>query len=97
VAARLRSEAPETGAESRDEIERLIEAVRALPEERQQLLILKFVDQLSNQEIGVIMNRSEGAIKSLYHRTLLALREQLGSVAEQAQAQAEKPRKEKRR
>jgi RNA polymerase sigma-70 factor (ECF subfamily) len=97
VAARLRSEAPETSAESRDEIERLIEAVRALPEERQQLLILKFVDQLSNQEIGVIMNRSEGAIKSLYHRTLLALREQLGSATEHAQAQAEKPRRDKRR
>lgn len=71
--------------------------MRALPEERQQLLILKFVDQLSNQEIGAIMDRSEGAIKSLYHRTLLALREMLGSVEEQTQAQAEKPRKEKRR
>jgi RNA polymerase sigma-70 factor (ECF subfamily) len=43
-------------------------------------LILKFVDRLSNAEIGDIMGRSEGAIKSLYHRTLLALREELTHV-----------------
>jgi len=35
---------------------------------------LKFVERLSNAEIGAIMNRTEGAIKSLYHRTLLSLR-----------------------
>ena len=37
-------------------------------------LILKFVERLSNAEIGEIMDRTEGAIKSLYHRTLLSLR-----------------------
>lgn len=77
VATRLRSEAPEAAAESQNEQQRLVEAIRTLPEDRQQLLLLKFVDRLSNQEIGEIMNRSEGAIKSLYHRTLLALREAL--------------------
>jgi DNA-directed RNA polymerase specialized sigma24 family protein len=29
---------------------------------------------MSNKEIGLIMGRSEGAIKSLYHRTLKELR-----------------------
>ncbi len=53
---------------------RLIDAIRLLPEERQQLVVLKFVQQLQNAEIGQIMNRSEGAIKSLYHRTLAQLR-----------------------
>jgi RNA polymerase sigma-70 factor (ECF subfamily) len=51
--------------------------IRSLPPERQQLLILKFVDHLSNAEIGSIMRRSEGAVKSLYHRTLLHLRDQI--------------------
>ena len=37
--------------------------------------MLKFTDGLSNAEIGQIMGRSEGAIKSLYHRTLLALQD----------------------
>jgi RNA polymerase sigma-70 factor (ECF subfamily) len=73
----LRSEAPEALAESREERERLLAAIRTLPEDRQQLLVLKFVERLSNAEIGAILNRSEGAVKSLYHRTLLALREAL--------------------
>jgi len=77
VAAGLKAEAPEATTEAQDEQNRLVEAIRQLPDERQQLLILKFVDRLSNQEIGEIMDRSEGAIKSLYHRTLLALRETL--------------------
>lgn len=58
--------------------EHLLQLVRRLPPERQQLLVLKFVERLSNQEIGEIMGRTEGAIKSLYHRTLLALRKDLG-------------------
>lgn len=77
VAAGLRTEAPEDTTQSQQEKDHLVEAIRRLPEERQQLLILKFVDKLSNQEIGEIMDRSEGAIKSLYHRTLLALRDEL--------------------
>ena len=54
--------------------ERLLNVIRGLPPERQQLLILKFVDHMSNAEIGKVMGRTEGAIKSLYHRTLLSIR-----------------------
>ncbi len=70
-------EGPERAAENNEERERLMSVVRELPEDRQQLLILKFVDRLSNAEIGDIMGRTEGAIKSLYHRTLTALRDEL--------------------
>ena len=75
--AAMRSDAPEHLADSRQEQEELLQVVRRMPEERQQLLILKFVDHLSNAEIGLVMHRSEGAVKSLYHRTLLALRDDL--------------------
>jgi RNA polymerase sigma-70 factor (ECF subfamily) len=68
---------PEIELVQNQEKEVLLQVIRRLPEERQQLLILKFVEHLSNQEVAVIMNRSEGAIKSLYHRTLLALRDDL--------------------
>lgn len=64
-------------AEDREQREQLLAAIRRLPPERQQLLILKFVERLSNAEIAAIMGRTEGAIKSLYHRTLLALRDEL--------------------
>ncbi len=77
VAHSLQSEAPDRRTEEQEEQKQLMEAVRRLPEERQQLLLLKFIEQLSNVEIGEIMDRTEGAVKSLYHRTLLALREDL--------------------
>jgi RNA polymerase sigma-70 factor (ECF subfamily) len=67
----------ELGMERLDNKELLLTAVRRLPDERQELLILKFVDRLSNAEIGEVLGRSEGAIKSLYHRTLLTLRDEL--------------------
>jgi RNA polymerase sigma-70 factor (ECF subfamily) len=73
----LSAEAPEAAAETQEEQARLLAAIRRLPIERQQLLRLKFVEQLSNAEIGAVLDRSEGAIKSLYHRTLLALRDEL--------------------
>lgn len=59
------------------ELEIMLKVIRKLPPDRQQLLILKFVEGLSNAEVGMIMNRSEGAVKSLYHRTLLALRDEI--------------------
>ena len=81
IAANLKTDAPERQAEENEEREALLNAIRRLPEERQQLLTLKFVDHLSNAEIGDIMNRTEGAIKSLYHRTLIALRDDLTGAA----------------
>lgn len=71
----LRAEAPEAAAETRETQAHLLRAIHGMPAERQQLIVLKYVEQLSNAEIGKIMNRSEGAVKSLYHRTLLALRD----------------------
>jgi RNA polymerase sigma-70 factor (ECF subfamily) len=63
--------------EANEEREILLRAIRHLPADRQQLLILKFVEKMSNAEIGQIIGRSEGAIKSLYHRTLVSLRKDL--------------------
>jgi RNA polymerase sigma-70 factor, ECF subfamily len=72
---------PHELAEDEEERRFLLRALRVLPEERQQLLILKYAEDLSNAEIGEIMGRTEGAIKSLYHRTLLSLREGLAEKA----------------
>ena len=70
-------EHPETSLLLSEEQDTLLAIIRKLPPERQQLLILKFVEHLSNAEIGHIMGRTEGAIKSLYHRTLLSLRDSM--------------------
>ncbi len=68
---------PHIEAERAEADRMLLDMLRHLPPERQQLLILKFVEDLSNAEIGQILGRSEGAIKSLYHRTLQALRDEM--------------------
>jgi RNA polymerase sigma-70 factor (ECF subfamily) len=52
-------------------------AISRLPEERRNLLLYKFGSQMSNLEIGALMDKSESAIKSLYFRTLAALRQDL--------------------
>jgi RNA polymerase sigma-70 factor (ECF subfamily) len=70
-------EHPESRLVRTQEQEALLRHIRRLPPDRQQLLILKFVEHMSNAEIGQIMGRSEGAVKSLYHRTLLALRDEV--------------------
>lgn len=70
---------PELVTELAEDKEALLEAIRRLPSERQELLILKFVERMSNAEIGLVLDRTEGAIKSLYHRTLLALRKEMQS------------------
>lgn len=70
---------PEQLAEATEEREALLDAIQRLPSDRQQLIVLKFTDALPNAQIGDIMGRSEGAIKSLYHRTLIALREDLST------------------
>ncbi|MCX6078774.1 MAG: sigma-70 family RNA polymerase sigma factor [Chloroflexi bacterium] len=75
-----KGDAPESSLVHNQQQEALLKLIRGLPAERQTLLILKFVEHMSNAEIGEIMGRSEGAVKSLYHRTLLALRDEIGNV-----------------
>lgn len=68
---------PEQTVEASVEREELWEAINRLPEERRNLLLYKVNTTLSNLEIGELMNKSESAIKSLYFRTLAALRKDL--------------------
>jgi len=68
---------PPDSAEASEEKRELHRAVRDLAADRQQLLILKFSEELSNDEIATIMGRTEGAIKALLHRTVKGLRDDL--------------------
>ena len=49
-------------------------AMKHLTDEQRQVIVLKFIQGFDNRSIGRIMGRSEGAIKSLQHRALHALR-----------------------
>jgi RNA polymerase sigma-70 factor (ECF subfamily) len=52
-------------------------AVAALPEDRRQVVLLRFADGLSAREIGEVLDRSEGAVRVLLHRALKDLAGQL--------------------
>ncbi|MGE3411591.1 MAG: RNA polymerase sigma factor [Dehalococcoidia bacterium] len=68
---------PQSTLEMGEDVQRVREAVRMLPADRQRLLALKYVEGLTNAQIGDRMGRSEGAIKALHHRTLRQLEEAL--------------------
>jgi RNA polymerase sigma-70 factor (ECF subfamily) len=70
------SEAPVAFATTED-AQAVREAVAQLSPERQHLVLLKYVEGMSNAEIGQALNKSEGAIKSLLRRTLAALKRDL--------------------
>lgn len=73
------SDAPEEQLEKKEAHAALWVAINRLPDERRDLLLYKFGSRLSNIEIGQLMEKSESAIKSLYFRTLAALRKELES------------------
>lgn len=49
---------------------RLRRALDRLPDDRRQVIVLRFVDGLSAREIGAVLGRSEGAVRVLQHRAL---------------------------
>ncbi len=72
-----RVDLPETWIEKKQEMDLLLKGIRRLAPDRQQLILLKYLEDLSNADIALIMGRTEGAIKSLYHRALLALKDEM--------------------
>jgi RNA polymerase sigma-70 factor (ECF subfamily) len=89
------ADGPELESEIIENRETLLAAVRRLPEDRQDLLVLKYVNKQSNAEIGRILGRSEGAIKSLYHRTLLSLKSDLMETSRRDQISRQEQAKTK--
>jgi len=65
---------PHRKAIASEDVEEVRQAVRRLSQDRQALVVLKHSEHLSNAEIAEILGRTEGAIKSLYRRTLISLR-----------------------
>jgi RNA polymerase sigma-70 factor (ECF subfamily) len=57
--------------------ESMLEMIEGLSPEQQQVLTLKFVFSFNNGEVAAILGKTEGAIKSLQHRALVALQKQL--------------------
>lgn len=61
----------------------LLRWLRTLPDSQQQVLALRYVQDLSLHEVAKIMGKSEGAVKQLAWRGLSTLRERMGNYAEE--------------
>ena len=68
---------PLEGLEAQEDARAVRRAIARLSSERQHLILLKYTVGLSNAEIGRVLGKSEGAIKSMLRRTLGALRREL--------------------
>jgi len=68
---------PELLAGQAEEWRRLRRALDRLPEDRRQVIVLRFVDGLSAREIGAVIGRSPGAVRVLQHRALRQVAELL--------------------
>jgi RNA polymerase sigma-70 factor, ECF subfamily len=55
----------------------MLELIEGLSPEQQQVLTLKFVFNFPNAEVATILEKTEGAIKSLQHRALVSLQKQI--------------------
>jgi RNA polymerase sigma-70 factor (ECF subfamily) len=58
----------------------MLELIEKLSQEQKQVLTLKFVFNMPNAEVGVILGKTEGAIKSLQHRALVSLQKQIAAT-----------------
>ena len=54
----------------------MLELIDELSPEQQQVLTLKFVFNFSNKDVATVLDKTEGAIKSLQHRALVSLQKQ---------------------
>jgi RNA polymerase sigma-70 factor (ECF subfamily) len=62
-----------------EEARGLRRALDELPDDRRQVVVLRFVDGLSAREIGAVLGRSEGAVRVLQHRALRQLAARLAT------------------
>lgn len=59
------------------ELTRIKHVIYNLKNEWQEVIILRYIEEYDNQEIAEILEKSEGAIRTMLHRALQELRRQL--------------------
>ena len=66
---------PQQQLEADFEQTRLRKTILQLQDEHQQVITMRFIDELSYEEIASALNKSEGAIRVIQHRALKKMRE----------------------
>ncbi len=73
---------PEKAAEDNLEVQKILEAIKNLPKQQRQVILLKFRDEIDNSEIGRLLGKRQGAVRVLQMRALVTLRQQFASEVE---------------
>ena len=63
--------------EERLDFERVLATLEYLNDQQREVILLRFVEEMSIAETAQIMQKSEGAVKALQHRALESLRRHL--------------------
>lgn len=77
-----RAYSPEDSCEQKDEGERVWREVRQLPSEQRQVIVMRFVDDLSYEDIAAILGKTVGAVRVSQFRALTNLRRILDRAGE---------------
>jgi RNA polymerase sigma-70 factor (ECF subfamily) len=67
--------------EDREDLNRILEGVRRLPDDRREALIMRFALGMDNREIARALGRTDGATKVLIHRAIRQLEDIVGEEA----------------
>jgi RNA polymerase sigma-70 factor, ECF subfamily len=79
----LESESGPTGPAQEDVLDEVINAedsaalaaaITELPDEQQQVVLLRFIEGLGHSEVAQILNKSEGACRGMQYRALVSLK-----------------------
>jgi RNA polymerase sigma-70 factor, ECF subfamily len=69
---------PSTGLRKREQRDRVKTALATLPERDREVLVLRFLEDLSTVEVAAVLSVGEGAVKMRLMRALQRLRDTLG-------------------
>ncbi len=76
-------ESIEKNTDERFELERVAKAIQKLRPDYQNIIIMRFVEELSLKEVAASIEKSEGAVKLMQHRAIKELQELLNPVRNQ--------------
>ena len=60
--------------DDRERVDGVLAAIDTLPPAQRELLVLKFVNELDNEEIAHILNKKPGTVRVAVHRAILTLK-----------------------
>ena len=70
---------PEESIQKQQEFKRLRHALSYLNEEQQDVLILRFIENKSHEDVARILDKSQSAVRTIQHRALVRLSQLLGA------------------